>query len=42
MRLLVRKADKTPVVAALVPCGATVLTNDEMELVPGPGFPDDG
>jgi DNA-binding HxlR family transcriptional regulator len=40
MRLLRRKSDKTPVVAALVPEGAPALANDELELVPGPGFPD--
>jgi DNA-binding HxlR family transcriptional regulator len=39
MRLLRRKADKTPVVAALVPEGAPVLAADQIELVPGPGFP---
>ena len=39
MRLLRRKSDRTPVVAALVPEGAPVLANDEIELVPGPGFP---
>ena len=39
MRLLRRKKDKTPVIAALVPEGATVLASDEIELVPGPGFP---
>jgi hypothetical protein len=39
MRLLRRKADKTPVVAALVAEGAPVLAADEIELVPGPGFP---
>jgi DNA-binding HxlR family transcriptional regulator len=39
MRLLRRKHDKTPVIAALVPEGAAVLTADEIELVPGPGFP---
>jgi DNA-binding HxlR family transcriptional regulator len=39
MRLLRRKGDKTPVVAALVPEGAPVLAADEIELVPGPGFP---
>jgi uncharacterized cupin superfamily protein/DNA-binding HxlR family transcriptional regulator len=38
MRLLRRKADKTPVVAALIPEGAPVLAADEIELVPGPGF----
>jgi hypothetical protein len=39
MRLLRRKHDKTPVIAALVPEGAPVLTADEIERVPGPGFP---
>jgi DNA-binding HxlR family transcriptional regulator len=39
MRLLRRKHDKTPVVAALVPEGAQVLAAEEIELVPGPGFP---
>jgi DNA-binding HxlR family transcriptional regulator len=39
MRLLLVKADKTPVVAALVPEGTPVLSADEIELVPGPGFP---
>ena len=39
MRLLRRKGDKRPVIAALVPEGATVLSADEIELVPGPGFP---
>jgi DNA-binding HxlR family transcriptional regulator len=39
MRLLVRRTDQKPVVAALVPEGAPVLTNEEIELVPGPGFP---
>src|SRR6202048_3484182 len=39
MRLLRRKHDKTPVIAALVPEGTPVLTADEIELVPGPGFP---
>jgi DNA-binding HxlR family transcriptional regulator len=39
MRLLRRKDDKTPVVAALVPEGAPVIANHELELVPGPGFP---
>jgi len=42
MRLLRRKSDGTPVLAALVPEGAPVLANDEIELVPGPGFPYDG
>jgi DNA-binding HxlR family transcriptional regulator len=39
MRLLRRKSDQSPVVAALVPEGAPVLARDEIELVPGPGFP---
>ena len=39
MRLLRLKADKTPVVAALVPAGTPVPSADEIELVPGPGFP---
>jgi DNA-binding HxlR family transcriptional regulator len=39
MRLLRRKSDQRPVVAGLVPEGAAVLANDEIELVPGPGFP---
>jgi DNA-binding HxlR family transcriptional regulator len=39
MRLLLRKDDKRPVIAALVPDGGPVLANDELELVPGPGFP---
>ncbi len=37
-RVLRRKADKKPVVAALVPKGADVLRPDEVELVPGPGL----
>jgi DNA-binding HxlR family transcriptional regulator len=41
MRLLRRKSDKTPVIAALVREEAPVLANDEIELVPGPGFPND-
>jgi DNA-binding HxlR family transcriptional regulator len=36
-RVLRRKADRKPVVAALVPQGADVLRPDEVELVPGPG-----
>jgi DNA-binding HxlR family transcriptional regulator len=36
-QLLRRKADQKPVVAALVPKGATVLRADEVESVPGPG-----
>jgi DNA-binding HxlR family transcriptional regulator len=39
MRLLRRKGDGAPVVAALVPEGTPTLANDELELVPGPGFP---
>ena len=39
MRLLRRKSDGMPVVAALVPLGAPTLANEEIELVPGPGFP---
>ena len=39
MRLLRRKVDGRPVVAALVPAGSEALPQDEMELVPGPGFP---
>jgi DNA-binding HxlR family transcriptional regulator len=35
--LLRRKADKKPVVAALVPKGTDVLRAEELELVPGPG-----
>ena len=41
MRLLRRKQDKRPVIAALIPEGASVLANEELELVPGPGFPRD-
>ena len=37
-RLLRRKADKQPVIAAFVPKGADVLRFDELELVPGPGL----
>jgi DNA-binding HxlR family transcriptional regulator len=37
-RVLRRKADKKPVIAALVPKGATVLRSQEVELVAGPGF----
>jgi DNA-binding HxlR family transcriptional regulator len=36
-RLLRRKADRKPVVAALVPKGADVLRPEEVETVPGPG-----
>ena len=37
-RLLRRKADRKPVVAALVPKGAPVLRPEEVETVPGPGW----
>jgi len=37
-RLLRRKADKKPVIAALVPKGANVLGPEEVETVPGPGL----
>ena len=37
-RLLRRKADRKPVVAALVPKGTPRLRPEEVELVPGPGF----
>jgi DNA-binding HxlR family transcriptional regulator len=37
-RLLRRKGDRKPVVAALVPKGAEVLRPEEVETVPGPGF----
>jgi len=39
MRLLRVKGTEKPVVALLVPEGTPALTNDEVELVPGPGFP---
>jgi DNA-binding HxlR family transcriptional regulator len=39
MRLLRLKADGTPVIAALVPEGVAVPAPEEIELVPGPGFP---
>ena len=41
MRLLRRKADGVPVVAALVPEGSPVVAHEELEIVPGPGFPRD-
>jgi len=41
MRLLHVRGTRTPVVAALVPQGTPTLTNDEIELVPGPGLPHD-
>jgi DNA-binding HxlR family transcriptional regulator len=37
-RLLVRKADRAPVVVALVPKGTDVLRADEVETIPGPGL----
>ena len=37
-RLLRRKADKKPVVAALVPKGTAVLKPEDVETVPGPGI----
>lgn len=37
-RVLRRKADRKPVVAALVPKGAAILSSEEVELVPGPGL----
>jgi len=36
-RVLRRKADRKPVIAALVPRGTSVLRPYEVELVPGPG-----
>jgi len=36
-RLQLRKVDKTPVVAAIVPKGTKSLRTDEIEIVPGPG-----
>jgi len=39
MRLLRVKGTEKPVVAVLVPEGTPALTNDDVELVPGPGFP---
>jgi DNA-binding HxlR family transcriptional regulator len=39
MRLLRLREGGTPVVAALVREGAPVVAEDDMELVPGPGFP---
>src|SRR5881275_23601 len=38
-RVMRRKADRKPVVAALVPKGAAVLRPEEVETVPGPGAP---
>ena len=37
-RLLRRKTDRKPVVAALVPKGTPVLRAEEVETVPGPGL----
>ena len=37
-RLLRRKSDRKPVIAALVPTDADVLQPDDVETVPGPGF----
>jgi DNA-binding HxlR family transcriptional regulator len=37
-RVLRRKADRKPVVAALVPRGAAVHSSEDVELVPGPGL----
>jgi DNA-binding HxlR family transcriptional regulator len=39
MRILCRRRDGMPVIAALVPEGTPSLANDELELLPGPGFP---
>src|SRR5512134_2385269 len=39
MRLLRRRGDGAAVVAALVPEGTPAVAFDELELVPGPGFP---
>jgi len=36
---LARQGTEKPVIAALVPEGTPALTNDDVELVPGPGFP---
>ena len=38
MRLLRRRDDEAPVVAAAVPAGTRALGNDELELVPGPAL----
>jgi DNA-binding HxlR family transcriptional regulator len=37
-RVLRRKSDRKPVIAALVPKGTAGLRQDEVELVPGPGL----
>ena len=39
MRLLVQKSDGRPVIVALVPEESQVLSNDEVMLIPRPGFP---
>ena len=39
MRLLRRKSDGRAVVAALVPEGSPVVAHEELEIIPGPGFP---
>lgn len=39
MRLLRVKGSETSVVAALVPEGTPALSNEDIELVPDPGFP---
>ena len=39
MRLLRVKGSEMPVIAALVPQGTPALAEEDMELVPGPGFP---
>ena len=39
MRLLRVIGTEIPVIAALVPEGTPTLANEEIELVPGPGFP---
>ena len=37
-RVLRRKSDRKPVVAALVPRGTRALSSEQVELVPGPGL----
>ena len=37
-RVLRRKSDKKPVVAALVPRGTRTLSSEQVELLPGPGL----
>jgi DNA-binding HxlR family transcriptional regulator len=36
-RIMRRKSDRRPVIAAFVPKGADILRSDEIESVPGPG-----